>query len=113
MCEEAKAAGESEARRQARALLESYLFESGFYTPEMAPRGRLIAEVFAFRGAEFPSDYLEASGQLDPGVAVRLHDTCTALYDGRFEHRGSLGRPGELAECPEGVCRVPQPRSMS
>ena len=50
----------------------------------MTPRGRLVAEVFDCRGEEFPSDYLEASGHLDPGVAVRLHDTCAALYDGRW-----------------------------
>jgi hypothetical protein len=60
------------------------LFESGFYTPEMTPRGRLVAEVFDCRGEDFPSNNLEASGHLDPGVAVRLHDTCAALYDGRL-----------------------------
>ena len=27
---------------------------------------------------------LRASGHLDPGVAVRLHDTCAALYDGHL-----------------------------
>jgi hypothetical protein len=51
---------------------------------DMTPRGRLVAEVFDCRGEEFPTDYLEASGHLDPGVAVRLHDTCAALYDGRL-----------------------------
>jgi hypothetical protein len=60
------------------------LFESGFYTPEMTPRGRLVAEVFDCRGEEFASEYLQTSGHLDPGVAVRLHDTCAALYDGRL-----------------------------
>jgi hypothetical protein len=50
----------------------------------MTPRGRWLAEVFDCRGEEFPTDYLEASGHLDPGVAVRLHDTCAALYDGRL-----------------------------
>jgi hypothetical protein len=50
----------------------------------MTPRGRLVAEVFDCRGEEFPSDYLETSGHLDPGVAVRLHDTCAVLYDGRL-----------------------------
>ena len=50
----------------------------------MTPRGRLVAEVFDCRGAEFPSDYLESSGHLDPSVAVRLHHTCAALYDGRL-----------------------------
>jgi len=74
----------SQARKQARALLESYFFESGFYTPKMTPRGRWVAEVFDCRGEEFPTDYLEASGHLDPGVAVRLHDTCAALYDGHL-----------------------------
>ena len=48
----------------------------------MTPRGRWVAEVFDCRGEEFPTDYLEASGHLDPGVAVRLHDICAALYDG-------------------------------
>lgn len=62
MGDEAKAGGGSEARRQARALLESYLFESGFCMPEMTLHGRLVAEVFDCRGAEFPSDYLEVSG---------------------------------------------------
>jgi hypothetical protein len=76
--------GATGSRKEARALLESYLFEPGFYTPEMTPRGRLVAEVFDCRGEEFPSEYLEASGHLDPGVAVRLHDTCAALYDGRL-----------------------------
>ena len=51
---------------------------------DMTPRGRLVAEVFDCRGEDFPSDYLEASGHLDPGIAVRLHDTCAALYDGRW-----------------------------
>jgi hypothetical protein len=74
----------SEARKQARALLETYFVESGFYTPTMTARGRWVAEVFDCRGEEFPTDYLEASGHLDPGVAVRLHDTCAALYDGRL-----------------------------
>jgi hypothetical protein len=74
----------SQARKQARALLETYLVESGFYTPTMTARGRWVAEVFDCRGEEFPTDYLEASGHLDPGVAVRLHDTCAALYDGRL-----------------------------
>jgi hypothetical protein len=74
----------SEARKQERALLEAYLFESGFYTPTMTPRGRWVAEVFDCLGEEFPTDYLEPSGHLDPGVAVRLHDTCAALYDGRL-----------------------------
>ena len=60
------------------------MFESGFYTPEMTPRGRLVAEVFDCRGEEFPSEYFETSGHLDPVVAVRLHDTCAALYDGRL-----------------------------
>ena len=60
------------------------MFESGFYTPAMTPRGRWVAEVFDFRGEEFPSEYLEPSGHLDPGIAVRLHDTCAALYDGRL-----------------------------
>ena len=32
--------GATGSRKEARALLESYLFEPGFYTPEMAPRGR-------------------------------------------------------------------------
>ncbi len=50
----------------------------------MTPRGRLVAEVFDCRGEEFPSEYLETSGHLDPGVAVRLHDTCAALYDGHL-----------------------------
>jgi hypothetical protein len=50
----------------------------------MTPRGWLVAEVFDCRGEDFPSDYLETSGHLDPGVAVRLHDTCEALYDGRL-----------------------------
>ena len=84
MGDDMQGANGSEARKQARALRESYLFESGFYTPEMTPRGRLVAEVFDCRGEEFPSEYLEASGHLDPGVAVRLHDTCAALYDGRL-----------------------------
>ena len=74
----------SQARKQARALLETYFVESGFYTPTMTARGRLVAEVFDCRGEEFPTDYLEASGHLDPGVAVRLHDICAALYDGRL-----------------------------
>jgi hypothetical protein len=80
---EMQAAGGSQARREARALLETYFVESGFYTPKMTPRGRWVAEVFDSRGEEFPSEYLETSGHLDPGVAVRLHDTCAALYDGR------------------------------
>jgi hypothetical protein len=50
----------------------------------MMPRGRWVAEVFDCRGEEFPSEYLETSGHLDPGVAVRLHDTCATLYDGRL-----------------------------
>ena len=50
----------------------------------MTPRGRWVAEVFDCRGEEFPSEYLETSGHLDPGVAVRLHDTCATLYDGRL-----------------------------
>lgn len=50
----------------------------------MTPRGRLVADVFDCEGEEFPSEYLEASGHLDPGIAVRLHDTCDALYDGRL-----------------------------
>lgn len=50
----------------------------------MTPRGRLVAEVFDCWGEDFPSDYLETSGHLDTGVAVRLHDTCAALYDGRW-----------------------------
>jgi hypothetical protein len=50
----------------------------------MTPRGRWVAEVFDCLAEEFPTDYLEASGHLDPGVAVRLHDTCAALYDGRL-----------------------------
>ena len=74
----------SQARKQARALLETYFVESGFYTPTMTARGRWVAEVFDCRGEEFPTDYLEASGHLDPGVAVRLHDICAALYDGRL-----------------------------
>jgi hypothetical protein len=84
MGDEMQPASGSEARKQARALLETYFFESGFYTPKMTPRGRWVAEVFDCRGEEFPSDYLEASGHLDPGVAVRLHDTCAALYDGHL-----------------------------
>jgi hypothetical protein len=84
MDDDMQGASGSEARKQARALLESYLFESGFYTSEMTPRGRWVAEVFDCRGEEFPSEYLETSGHLDPGVAVRLHDTCAALYDGRL-----------------------------
>ncbi len=51
---------------------------------DMTPRGRLVAEVFDCRGEDFPSEYLETSGHLDPGVAVRLHDACAALYDGRW-----------------------------
>ena len=39
MGDDMQGANGSEARKQARALLESYLFESGFYTPEMTPRG--------------------------------------------------------------------------
>jgi hypothetical protein len=74
----------SEARREAREILETYFSESGFYTATMTPRGRLVAEVFDCRGEEFVSDYLEASGHLDPGVAVRLHDTCGALYGGQL-----------------------------
>ena len=81
--DDAKVAPNS-GRKQARALLESYVFQSGFYTPEMTPRGRWVAEVFDCRGEEFPHDYLETSGHLDPGVAVRLHDTCAPLYDGRL-----------------------------
>ncbi len=50
----------------------------------MTQRGRLVAEVFDCRGEEFPSEYLESSGHLDAGVAVRLHDTCATLYDGRL-----------------------------
>ena len=50
----------------------------------MTPRGRWVAEVFDCLAEEFPSKYLETSGHLDPGVAVRLHDTCVALYDGRL-----------------------------
>jgi hypothetical protein len=84
MGDELQAAGGSAARRPARALLKSYLFESGFYTPKMTPRGRLVAEVFDCVAEEFPSEYLEASGHLNPGVGVRLHDTCAALYDGRL-----------------------------
>jgi hypothetical protein len=84
MDDEMREANGSESRKQERALLEAYLFESGFYTPTMTPRGRWVAEVFDCRGAEFPSVYLESSGHLDPGVAVRLHDTCAALYDGRL-----------------------------
>jgi hypothetical protein len=79
MGDELQAAGGSAARRPARALLKSYLFESGFYTPKMTPRGRLVAEVFDCVAEEFPSEYLEASGHLNPGVAVRLHDTCATL----------------------------------
>jgi hypothetical protein len=56
MGDEAQGACGSEARRQARALLESYLFESGFYRPEMTPRGRWVAEVFDCKGGEFPSE---------------------------------------------------------
>ena len=84
MDDEMQEASGSESRKQERALLEGYLFESGFYTPTMTPRGRWVAEVFDCRGEEFPTDYLETSGHLDPGVAVRLHDTCAALYDGRL-----------------------------
>src|ERR1035438_4216963 len=47
-------------------------------------RGRLAREVFDCRGEDFPSEYLETSGHLDPGIAVSLHDTCAALYDGRW-----------------------------
>jgi hypothetical protein len=50
----------------------------------MTQRGRLVAEVFDCRGEDFPSEYLETSGHLDASVAVRLHDTCEALYDGRL-----------------------------
>jgi hypothetical protein len=57
----------------------------------MTPRGRLVAEVFDCRGEGFPSEYLEASGHLDPGVAVRLHDTCAALYDGRWSVEQAYG----------------------
>ena len=59
MGDEAQAAGGSEARRQARALLVTYLFQPDFYTPEMTSRGRLVAEVFDCQGEEFPSEYLE------------------------------------------------------
>jgi hypothetical protein len=84
MDDEMSEASGSESRKQERALLEAYLFESGFYTPTMTARGRWVAEVFDCLAEEFPTDYLEASGHLDPGVAVRLHDTCAALYDGRL-----------------------------
>jgi hypothetical protein len=84
MDDEMREANGSESRKQERALLEAYLFESGFYTPTMTPRGRWVAEVFDCLAEEFPTDYLEASGHLDPGVAVRLHDTCVALYEGRL-----------------------------
>jgi hypothetical protein len=50
----------------------------------MTQRGRLAAEVFDCLGEEFPSEYLEPSGHLHPSVAVRLHDTCAALYEGRL-----------------------------
>jgi hypothetical protein len=84
MGDEMQAGSGSEARTEARAHLETYFSESGFYTPKMTPWGRLVAEVFDCRGEEFVSDYLESSGHLDPGVAVRLHDTCGALYDGQL-----------------------------
>jgi hypothetical protein len=84
MGDEMQAGSGSEARTEARAHLGTYFSESGFYTPKMMPRGRLVAEVVDCRGGGFGSDYPEASGHLDPGVAVRLHDTCAALYDGRL-----------------------------
>jgi hypothetical protein len=79
MGDEMQEGSESEARTEARARLETYFSGSGFYTPKMTPRGRLVAEVFDCRGKGFGSDYLEASGHLDPGVAVRLHDTGAAF----------------------------------
>ena len=84
MGDEMQEASGSDARTEARARLETYFSGSGVYTPKMTPRGRLVAEVFDCRGKGFGSDYLEASGHLDPGVAVRVHDTCAALYDGRL-----------------------------
>jgi hypothetical protein len=87
MGDDMQGANGRDAGKKARALLESYLFESGFYTPEMTPRGRWVAEVFDCRGEEFASEYFETSGHLDPGVAVRLHDTCAALYG----ERSSIG----------------------
>jgi hypothetical protein len=76
MGDEMQAGSGSEARTEARAHLETYFSESGFYTPKMTPRGRLVAEVFDCRGGGFGSDYLEASGHLDPGVAVPSGRCC-------------------------------------
>ena len=84
MGDERQTTGGSEARKEAREILETYFSESAFYTAMMTPRGRLVAEVFECRGEEFVTDYLEGSGHLAPGVAVRLHDTCAALYGGRW-----------------------------
>jgi hypothetical protein len=67
------------SRREVRAALESYFVESGFYTAEMTPRGRLVVEVFDCQDGDFPAAYLEASGHLHPTVAVRLHDVCASL----------------------------------
>jgi hypothetical protein len=49
----------------------------------MTLRGRQIAQLFDGVDEDFPKDYLETSGHLDPAVAVRLHDLCVSLYDGR------------------------------
>ena len=91
MGDEMQAGSGSEARTEAREILETYFSESGFYTATMTPRGRLVAEVFDCRGEEFVSDYLEASGHPDPGVAVRLHDTCGALYGGQLSVEDAYG----------------------